>query len=122
MIATVLLVALVVILAATVGGLVLGSLSETPEPPPQTQVTIESERIGNGVPKDDALVFEHVAGETFGRGQITITVGPDEVYNDSQIGDVGGSGDVVVTLEGLVVQVDAGPFDGRNKPGTGAAG
>jgi flagellin-like protein len=117
-IATILMVAIVVVLAAVIGSFVFG-VSTPSESPPRTSITIEEKRIGNGVPKDDALVFEHQAGETFTRGNIAITVGGDEVFNNSVVSDVGGGGTVVVELQGLVVEVDSGPFNDLNKPGDG---
>lgn len=117
---TVTLVAVVVILAAVVGGFVLGQDNPT-DSPPQTIISIEHERIG-GAPKDDALVFQHEGGATFSRGGLSVLVGDDKVFNSSTIGDVGGSGTVTETLDGLVVQVDPGPFNDLNKPGPGPPG
>ena len=115
-----LLVAVVVLLAAAVGGFVL-SQDQPSEGPPQTIIDIEEQRIG-GAPKDDALVFEHVGGATFSRGGISVVVGTDEVFNSSVIGDVGGNGNVNVRLQGLVVQVNPGRFNDLNKPGPGPPG
>jgi flagellin-like protein len=120
-IGTILMVAVVVILAAVIGGFVFGFGSPS-EQPPATSITITSERIGDGIAKNDAVVLEHQAGETFGRGRITVTIGPDEVFNSSIVEDIGGDGSVGARLQGLVVQVDPGPYNDLNKPGSGPPG
>lgn len=118
---TILMVAVVVVLAAVIGGFVFG-IDSPSERPPATSISITSERIGDGVAKNDAVVLEHQAGETFGRGRITVTIGPDEVFNSSVVEDIGGDGDVGARLQGLVVQVDPGAFNDLNKPGSGPPG
>lgn len=120
-IGTILMVAVVVVLAAVIGGLVLG-IGSPSEQPPATSITITSERIGDGVAKNDAVVLKHQAGETFGRGRITVTIGPDEVFNSSVVEDIGGGGNVGARLQGLVVQVNPGAFNDLNKPGGGPPG
>jgi flagellin-like protein len=118
---TILMVAVVVILAGVIGGLVLG-IGSPAESPPTTHISITDERVGDGVARNDALVLEHQAGETFGRGQIAVVVGGDEVFNSSIVKDIGGDGSVGARLQGLVVEVDDDRFNDLNKPGPGPPG
>lgn len=118
---TILLVAVVVLLAGVIGGVVLG-IDNPAESPPTTHISITDERVGDGVARNDALVLEHEAGETFGRGRIAVVVGSDEVFNSSIVKDIGGNGSVGARLRGLVVEVDDDRFNDLNKPGPGPPG
>lgn len=117
-----LLVAIVVVVAAGVWVLLPGAGEVVPGNPSKAVIDVESARLDDGVAKNDAVVLTHEGGETLDRGHLRVTVGPDTVFNESLVGDTGGSGTVTVRLEGLVVEVDDGPFNDLNKPGTGPPG
>jgi hypothetical protein len=95
---------------------------DLPGRPSQAVVDVEAERLDDGVAKNDAVVLTHESGRTLDRGNLRVTIGSDTVFNTSLVGDTGGSGSVTVRLEGLIVEVDPGPFNDLNKPGPGPPG
>jgi FlaG/FlaF family flagellin (archaellin) len=119
----ILLVGMVLIVSSTIAVVALGQFGGTePNPAPAVVIDSESQRIDNGIPKDDAVVLTHRGGETLLRGNIIVKIGSDTVFNRSVNGDVDGTGSVSVRTKGLIVEVDSGPFNDLNKPGSGPSG
>jgi hypothetical protein len=114
------MVAVVLVVAA--GVWVYLPAGAVPSDPSRAAISVQSERVGDGVARNDAVVLVHEGGDALERGNLRVEIGPDTVFNTSLVGDTGGSGTVTTRLEGLIVEVDDGPFNDLNKPGSGPPG
>lgn len=111
---TILLVAVVVILATTVSvfGLQMGeSVSDTG---PNAEFHVESNYFGDGVPKNDSVAITHVTGERLQRERLEVVIGGDVVYNETEDSETTNEN---YRVPGLVVEVDPDDeFNDLNKP------
>lgn len=113
-ISTILMVAVVVILAATISVFVLELGESVSEPAPNAQFQIEYDYFGDGVAKNDSIRITHLGGDELDRERLEIRIGGDVVYNETGDSETSNSS---ITLPGLRVEVDPGDeFNDLNKP------
>ena len=110
----VLLVAVVVVLAATLSVFVLQVGEGVSDSGPNVDVRIEYSYLGDGVAKNDSITITHAGGDVLERDQLEVVVGDDVVYNETADSETTNG---EFTVPGLVVEVDPGDeFNDLNKP------
>jgi FlaG/FlaF family flagellin (archaellin) len=109
----VLLVAVAVIIGATVSILALGFVEST-QVAPTASIQFEYDYFGDGVPQNDSVTVIHTGGDRLERERLEVRIGPDTVYNETADSE---SNSDTNNVEGLVVEVDDDEFNDLNKPG-----
>jgi len=108
-----LLVAVAVVVAATLSVFALQFGSSVTETAPVADIQIASRYFGDGVPKNDAVVLTHIGGDRLEREHLEIRVGDDVVYNRTADSE---SNSRTNNVGGLLVEVDDDDFNDLNKP------
>lgn len=110
----VLLVAVVVVLGATISIFTLQIGEDLSDPGPRADFQIEINYIGDGVQKNDSIAITHMGGGVVERERLEVVVGDDVVYNETENSETTGNS---YQVPGLVVEVNPGDeFNDLNKP------
>jgi flagellin-like protein len=81
-ISVILMVAVVVVLAATVSVFALQLGEQVSDVGPTSTFHIEYDHLGDGVEKNDTVTITHVAGDVLLRENLEVVIGDDMVYNE----------------------------------------
>jgi len=109
----VLMIAVVVVVAASLSVFVLLFTETVREPAPVAQFDVEYNYFGDGVAKNDSVVITHLAGDELERERLEVVIGDDVVYNATADSE---TTNTTFTVPGLRVEVDDDEFNDLNKP------
>ena len=113
-IAVILMVAVVVVLAATISVFVLAVGENLSETAPNAELEIEFDHLDDGVAKNDTVRITHLAGDQLERERLEVVIGDDIVYNETADSETTNEN---FAVPGLVVEVDGNDdFNDLNKP------
>ncbi|MEZ3117150.1 type IV pilin [Halobaculum sp. MBLA0147] len=116
-IGVVLLVAVVVVLAGAVGAVTLGQFGSTDlDPAPQVVITPETKNVSNGYPRDDTVILTHEGGDSLRRGELTVHIGPDMVFNRSVNSDTLSGGSLNKKTDGVILEIDDNAWNDLTSP------
>lgn len=110
----VLLVAVTVLLGATVTVFALDLAETQSEPRTNAYLEFEWEYFGDGVPLNDSVTITHIGGGVLQREDIAVYIGDDLVYNETENSESNVSSGSPVP--GLILEVDDDYFNDLNKP------
>ncbi|SDJ93296.1 Protein of unknown function [Halovenus aranensis] len=110
----VLLVAVTVLLGATVTVFALDLAETQSEPRTNAYLEFEWEYFGDGVPLNDSVTITHISGDVLQRDDIAVYIDGTLVYNETENSESNvGAGSKV---PGLILEVDDDDFNDLNKP------
>ena len=108
----ILMVAVTVIVGATLSVFALQFGESTTDPAPVADFQIESKHFGDDVEKNDKVILTHESGESLKREYLEVHIGDDLVFNETDNSESQGTTDI----PGLILEVDSDDFNDLNKP------
>ncbi|MFC7058320.1 type IV pilin [Halovenus salina] len=113
-IGVVLLVAVTVLLGATVTVFALDLAETQSEPRANAYIEFDWRYLDDGVALNDSVVITHMSGDVLEREDLEVYIGGELVYNETENSESNvGSGSGV---PGLILEVDDNDFNDLNKP------
>lgn len=113
-ISVIFLIAVVVVLAATVSVFALQLGEEVSDVGPTTTFHLEYDHLGDSVSKNDTVTITHVAGDVLLRKNLEVVIGDDMVYNETADSETTNDD---FEVPGLIVEVNPGDeFNDLQKP------
>lgn len=113
-IGVVLLVAVTVLLGATVTVFALDLAETQSEPRANAYIEFDWRYLDDGVALNDSVVITHMSGDVLEREDIEVYIGGELVYNETENSESNvGSGSGV---PGLILEIDDNDFNDLNKP------